>query len=111
MEWSLIFGLSIAIYCSCYSIPANSANIMSTKRTAKIPIAPQSIGSHAEIICHTYGPDERDIESCYIQAALHADELPGLLVAHHLTRLLDKADGLGLIKKKIVLVPYGKVLK
>lgn len=37
----------------------------------------------------------------YIQAGLHADEAPGYLVAHHLVRLLDKAEVLG----EIILVP------
>ncbi|SME97626.1 hypothetical protein SAMN06265365_10790 [Tistlia consotensis] len=42
----------------------------------------------------------------YIQASLHADETPGLLVAHHLTRLLDAADAEGRIRGQVVLVPY-----
>src|SRR5262245_5212817 len=41
----------------------------------------------------------------YLQAALYADELPGMLVAHHLLALLRKADDRGEIKGEVVLVP------
>lgn len=42
----------------------------------------------------------------YIQASLHADETPALLVAHHLTQLLDEAEAAGRIRGQVVLVPY-----
>lgn len=41
-----------------------------------------------------------------LQASLHAEEIPGMLVANHLIKLLDDADALGLIKKQIVIVPF-----
>ena len=41
----------------------------------------------------------------YLQAAIHADEIPGILVLHHLQRLLNEADKRGDIKGRIVLVP------
>ena len=41
----------------------------------------------------------------YIQASLHADELPGMLVAHHLRKLLDEADSKGGFLGAVVLVP------
>ena len=41
----------------------------------------------------------------YIQAGLHADEAPGYLVLHHLTRLLDQAGSQGIINGEIVVVP------
>jgi len=41
----------------------------------------------------------------YLQAALHADESPGLLVLHHLQRFLDKAETAGAITGQIVLAP------
>jgi len=41
----------------------------------------------------------------YLQAGLHADESPGLLVLHHLRRLLDEAEAAGEITGQIVLVP------
>jgi len=41
----------------------------------------------------------------YLQAALHADEIPGLLVLHKLIGLLDEAEKQGRISGHIVLVP------
>ncbi|MCP4008286.1 MAG: succinylglutamate desuccinylase/aspartoacylase family protein, partial [Proteobacteria bacterium] len=41
----------------------------------------------------------------YLQAALHADEIPGLLVIHKLIRLLNLADEKGEIGGHIVLAP------
>ncbi|GAB4400213.1 MAG: M14 family metallopeptidase [Rhodoferax sp.] len=41
----------------------------------------------------------------YIQASLHAEELPGMLVAHHLRGWLERAHDQGLLKGEVVLVP------
>lgn len=41
----------------------------------------------------------------YIQAALHADEVPGMLVAQFLRRELDALDAAGKIHGEIILVP------
>lgn len=41
----------------------------------------------------------------YLQAALHADEIPGLLVIHKFIKLLDQAEANGLIHGHIVLAP------
>ena len=41
----------------------------------------------------------------YIQASLHADELPGMLVAHHLRALLEAAETAGQMQGEVVLVP------
>ena len=41
----------------------------------------------------------------YLQAALHADEIPGLLVLHKLIPMLDAADARGAITGNIVLAP------
>ncbi len=42
----------------------------------------------------------------YIQAALHADEVPAILVAHQLARRLEKLDADGALKGEVVLVPF-----
>ena len=44
-------------------------------------------------------------QKSYIQASLHADELPGMLVAHHLRGLLEAADARGDVLGEVVLVP------
>lgn len=41
----------------------------------------------------------------YIQASLHAEEIPGMLTAHHLLEKLKQADAKGLIQGEIVVVP------
>lgn len=41
----------------------------------------------------------------YIQASLHADEIPAMLVAQHLREQLQRLDAAGLIEGEIVLVP------
>ena len=55
---------------------------------------------------HHYGPEGEDVPRCYLQASLHADELPGLLVCSHLIKLLDAAEQKGDIVKRICIVPY-----
>jgi predicted deacylase len=41
----------------------------------------------------------------YIQASLHADELPGMLVAHHLRALLTGLEQQGKLLGEVILVP------
>ncbi|NBF10496.1 succinylglutamate desuccinylase/aspartoacylase family protein [Pseudomonas sp. Fl4BN1] len=41
----------------------------------------------------------------YLQASLHADELPGMLALHHLRHLLDGAEARNEVLGEIVLVP------
>ena len=41
----------------------------------------------------------------YMQAAIHANELPGAMALHHLMPMLVEADRKGLIKGEIVIVP------
>ena len=42
----------------------------------------------------------------YLQAALHAEEQPGVAAIHELARLLDKAEAERRILRDITLVPY-----
>ncbi|HDL8464086.1 TPA: succinylglutamate desuccinylase/aspartoacylase family protein [Yersinia enterocolitica] len=44
-------------------------------------------------------------EKIYLQAGLHADELPGMLVLHYLKRLLSQAERRGEIQSEIIIVP------
>jgi predicted deacylase len=41
----------------------------------------------------------------YIQASLHADEVPAMLVAHTLRRELERLDTVGKVKGEVILVP------
>ena len=68
------------------------------------PLLIPSLGSLKTITSFHYGtPGARP--KVYIQASLHAEELPGMLVAHHLRPLLEAADAAGLIHGEVILVP------
>jgi predicted deacylase len=41
----------------------------------------------------------------YIQAAIHANELPGAMALHHLMPMLAKADRAGRVKGEVIVVP------
>ena len=63
-----------------------------------------SLGSRKNLVSFHYGtPGARP--KVYIQASLHAEELPGMLVAHHLRSLLDRAEAAGALAGEVVLVP------
>ncbi|MFR0674777.1 succinylglutamate desuccinylase/aspartoacylase family protein [Enterobacterales bacterium AW_CKDN230030176-1A_HGKHYDSX7] len=60
-------------------------------------------GSVRQLHSFHYGPSTGG--KVYIQASLHADELPGMLVAWHLKRQLAALDAQGRLLHEIVLVP------
>ncbi|MEI9987211.1 MAG: succinylglutamate desuccinylase/aspartoacylase family protein [Aliidongia sp.] len=74
------------------------------KETTQIPLTSASPGTSRHLTVHRYGTPGT-APKVYIQAALHADELPGVLAAHHLIRRLDAADRRGEILGEIVIVP------
>jgi predicted deacylase len=73
------------------------------KRTVeRIALPSLSPGTSRELVVHHYGqPGARP--RAYLQAALHADEHPGLLALNHLIRMLDEARDP--ILGEIVIVP------
>lgn len=74
------------------------------KRVDRIELPAMSPGTRRRLTVQRYGtPGARP--KAYLQAALHTDELPGLLVLHHLARLLDAMDD-DRILGEIILVPY-----
>lgn len=74
-----------------------------------IPLSGEASGTRTSVRMVRYGaPDARP--KAYIQAALHADEAPGLLVAHHLLAKLDEAQSRGEIEGQIVVVPAANPL-
>jgi uncharacterized protein len=60
-------------------------------------------GQHLSLTVHRHGPSGG--AKAYIQASLHADEVPAMLVAHHLQQRLLALDAAGLLRGEIVLVP------
>ena len=61
-------------------------------------------GRSTELNYFRVGPDAA-AKKVYLQAALHADEQPGILILHHLLRLLRAADTAGELEAQFVLFP------
>ena len=61
-------------------------------------------GTERHIHSFHYGPSQPR-GKIYIQASLHADELPGMLVAWHLKQRLAELEAAGRLRSEIVLVP------
>jgi len=68
------------------------------------PLLSQSLGSQKTLVSFQFGePGARP--KVYLQASLHAEELPGMLVAHHLRSQLEAAECEGRLLGQVVLVP------
>ena len=61
-------------------------------------------GTQRELISLHYGRPGAG-PKVYLQASLHADELPGMLTAYHLRQQLDALEAQGQILGEVVLVP------
>jgi hypothetical protein len=68
------------------------------------PLVSPSLGSFKTLSSFHFGAPGRG-PKIYIQASLHAEELPGMLVAHHLRAVLELAEAAGHLSCEIVLVP------
>jgi predicted deacylase len=67
------------------------------------PLLSPAPGTQRELVSLHYG--RPGSPKAYIQASLHGDELPGMLVAHHLRRQLDALEAAGQLRGEIILVP------
>mgnify|MGYP002080153997 CR=1 FL=1 len=67
-------------------------------------LTPPAPGTTRELLSLHFGPAASG-RKAYLQAALHADEPPGLLVAWHLRQMLAEAEAAGRLTGEIVLVP------
>jgi len=79
------------------------------RQTETISLTSASPGTRRHLRVHRYGTPGSGPKA-YLHSSLHADEWPGLLVLHHLTRLLDQADADGRICGQIVLLPFANPL-
>lgn len=68
------------------------------------PLQAQSLGNQKTLVGFHVGNAGAQ-PKVYIQASLHAEELPGMLVAHHLRTLLEQAQASGRVAGQVVLVP------
>jgi len=75
-----------------------------TKTIRRIPLTHGDVGTQRSLVVHRYG-QEGARPKAYLQAALHADEIPAMMVQHHLIRMLDAAAEAGQIKGEIIVVP------
>ena len=71
----------------------------------RLALAVPGPGSHRHLTVVRYGRPGRRPKA-YLQAALHADEIPGLLVLHHLRALLDAAANRDEVTGQVVLTPF-----
>jgi len=63
-----------------------------------------SLGTHKTLTSFHFGKPGTG-PKIYIQASLHAEELPGMLTAYHLRPLLERLDAAGQVHGEVVLVP------
>jgi predicted deacylase len=68
------------------------------------PLPAPAVGQQRELLSWHFGTPGHGPKA-YIQAALHADELPGMLVAHHLRQALQQLEQQQKIIGEVVLVP------
>jgi predicted deacylase len=62
-------------------------------------------GTARQIHSFHFAPEAGAAGKIYIQSSLHADELPGMLVAWHLKQRLTELEAEGRLRREIVLVP------
>ncbi len=82
----------------------NLSSKNNTRKIETVRLPSASPGTSRQLDFIHYGRPEQGPKA-YLQAALHADEIPGLLVLHKLIHLLDLADEKGEISGYIVLAP------
>jgi len=73
-------------------------------RTEQIALSPLAPGASLSLIAQRFG-EAGARPQVYVQASLHADEIPGMIAAHHLRERLTALEAEGRIKGEIVLVP------
>ena len=76
-----------------------------TRKTTRIPLTVMSPGTARAITVHRWGAVGARPKT-YFQAGIHADEIPGMLVLHHLVRRFDEADARGAVVGAVVIVPF-----
>jgi predicted deacylase len=70
----------------------------------RVPLPSPSPGTERHLVVHRFGRQGARPRA-WLQAALHADELPGPLVLHHLMPKLAEADREGRIAGEIMVAP------
>jgi uncharacterized protein len=68
------------------------------------PLPSASLGTQRTLTSFHYGTPGTG-QKIYVQGSLHADELPGMLVAHHLRERLAALEAQGALRGEVVVVP------
>ncbi len=68
----------------------------------KVPLSISSIGTQRQLVLYRFGAG-RPGPKIYLQAGLHADEPPGMVILHHVIKMLQERDGEP--RGEIVIVP------
>ena len=74
------------------------------KQTTTLRLPGVTPGTTREVVVRRWRGG--DGPKAYVQASIHADEVPALLVAHHLERRIDALAKAGRVLGEIVLVPF-----
>lgn len=78
-------------------------------KTVTHPLRAATPGTQQALVSLHYGQPGAG-PKVLVQASLHADEVPGMLVAHHLRRLLAVCEAEGRLRGEVVLVPAANPL-
>jgi uncharacterized protein len=73
------------------------------------PLLSPSLGSHRTLSSFHFGTPGKG-PKIYVQASLHAEELPGMLAAHHLRGMLQAAEAEGQLQGEVIVVPVANPL-
>ncbi len=69
------------------------------------PLVSPATGTQRHVVSWHYGQPDSTGPHVYLQASLHADELPGMLVLQHLKTQLDAAEAAGRLTGRVTVVP------
>ncbi|MCE2970051.1 MAG: M14 family metallopeptidase [Burkholderiales bacterium] len=78
-------------------------------REERLPLPAAAPGTAHQLTVLRYGPPAARPKA-YLHAALHADELPGIVVLHHLRQTLAQLEEAGRLRGEVVAVPYANPL-
>jgi uncharacterized protein len=74
-------------------------------RTEHVELLNPSPGTTRTLTVYKFGTADAQPRA-YLQAGMHADEWPGILVLQHLIPMLEEAEQAGQIKGEIIVVPF-----
>src|SRR5690606_24961776 len=71
----------------------------------EIALSSPTPGTSRHLVVHRFGPQNGG-KKVYLQAGLHADEWPGMLVLQHLMVLLEQAEQNHRLQGEVICVPF-----